>query len=265
MRPTTHCQACQTPISVGEPTCWACGVVQARPTPPPRLAVARTIDTYHRSCPRCQHAVAVYQRQCKNCGYQAAIQPTNTLPPLLPSGWEATALSDGSTQLKRTTWNRINNSGQFLGYLVMIGAMLIVLLTPGRHLASEQWASYVPVVIVGLLATLYVVWMVLGKEHWRVAPGLLEVHKECLGRKWGSRITHGELLFRTEWRYRQRVRQQIWVLCAQTAGKQTELAQSNVGGAFELQALGSYLSAHTGWPLQHPLEEPSPLGWWRRF
>jgi hypothetical protein len=226
-------------------------------------------DPYHRPCPRCHHPVALYHSQCKSCGH-ALLQATNALPAILPSGWEGTPLADGSTQLKRTTWNRINNSGQFASTLILIGAFVTIFSTPGRNRSWQPppefaWISMLPFLVIALLAVVYLVWIFLGTERWRLAPGLLEVRKECLGRTWGPRFTHAELVLRVEWRYHHRQRRQFWVLAAQGGGRESVLAVSGAGGAFELQSLGSYLAAQTGWPLRLP-PDPSPAaGFWGLF
>ena len=270
MRQTTHCVACRTPISIGEPTCWACGVVQARPAPPPPPAAAvHSSDPYHRNCPRCHHSVAVYHHECKNCGH-ALGRSTHTLPTDLPSGWVVTPLTDGSIQLKQTTWNRINHSGQFLGGLIMVGAFLIIQSTPRGYrppyLAPEHsWVSLISFLIIAVLAVVYLVWITMGTEYWRVAPGLLGIHKECLGRKWGPRFTQAELLIRTEWRYRRRTRERVCVLAARGGGRDCVLSEIGLSGVHQLQSLGSYLAAQTGWPLQLPMEWPPTPGLWGLF
>jgi len=269
MRQTTHCVACQTPISVGEPTCWACGIVQARPAPTPAPAAAvQSSDPYHRPCPRCRHSVAVYHQECKNCGY-ALGRSTHTLPTELPSGWEATPLADGTTALRQVTWNRANHAGRLPSYVLTL-AGLGYLLAGSTHImrrapAEFLWISLLPYLIAAVILVVCLVWLTLGAEYWRVAPGLLEVHKECLGRKWGPRFMLAELSIRVTWRTGRIRRYPVYLLVARELGKEYVLSESHVSDALQLQALGSYLSAQTGWPLQLPIEWPPTPGLWGLF
>lgn len=125
-----------------------------------------------------------------------------------------------------------------------------------------KFANLVILLVIAILVTVGLVWLIFGTEQWRVGPDLLEVHKECLGRKWGPRFTQAELLIRCEWRSRGRSRQRVCLLIARNWGKEYILSESSASGSVQLQALGSYLSAQTGWPLQLPLEwPPAPLLW----
>jgi len=265
MRHTTHCVACQTPISIGEPTCWACGVVQSRlATPPPPPVAGRTLDPYYRDCPRCHHAVAVYHRECKRCG-GALGWSTNTLP----TDWEATSLADGTTALRQVTWNRGNHSGRLPSYLLTLAGFCYVVaasLHTIRHAPSEfLWVYLFPYLIMALIVVVCLGWLTLGSEYWRVAPGLLEVHKECLGHRWGPRFALAELSLRVEWRTGRLHRYPVYVLAVREVGKEYVLFTSGVRDRYQLQALGGYLSAQTGWPLQLPIEWPSAPKPWSLF
>jgi hypothetical protein len=135
-----------------------------------------------------------------------------------------------------------------------------------RHTSPEfLWISQLPFLIVAVIVVVCLVWLTLGTEYWRIGPGLLEVRKECLGRKWGPWLTFAVLRIRVQWRTGRVQRYPVYLLVAQGGGKDVLLSEAGASGAVELQSLGSYLSAQTGWPLELPTEWPPVSGFWWQF
>lgn len=270
MRPTTPCVACQTQISVGEPTCWACGAVQARPAPPPAAApVPSAADPYHRPCPRCGKLVAVYHRDCRNCGQHLG-RPANIWSAELPPGWESSILPDGSMQLKRGDGGWHGSGGKLPDYYFVAIIWLILQPVIARHPVHSdpvvELARLACLLVVAVLVTGGLVWLFFGTERWRVAPDTIEIQKECLGHRWGRSYRRAELLIRSKWRS-SRVRGSSYPVCqlvVRERGRTHVLAETIVRRADQLQALGGFLSLHSGWPLQLPADwppSPSPWGW----
>jgi len=199
------------------------------------------------------------------CGHDPG-GPTHTLPTSPPFGWVATPLTDGSIRVKQRTWNRLIHSGHFMGTLFLLGVVLIIQATPNRYYPLDLvpeggWISLVPFLALEIIAVLNLVWLLLETAHWRIAPGVLEVHRGCLGRRWVTRFTQAELLVRCEWSHSGRQRHRVCRLVARELGKDTVLTETTVAGAFQLHRLGSYLSTQTGWPLQLPTVWPPATCW----
>lgn len=263
MRTTTQCPGCQAPVSVGEPACWSCGGGLTRPpaavpTPPPKARRPVPPGPYSRTCPACRETIALYHRTCPVCG-QEGTPPTVALTP--PAGWIETLSPDGSVRLQRTRKGRTDT---VLAPLIIAGALLLsdlgrlldprvrrVQLPPDAELVEGICTAVLLVcgllILAGCLA-----WLRAGEERWIIRNGLLEVHRECLGRKWSRSYAAAELSLEPHYYAGQSRPRQSWRLVARGVGADQTIATTAVYGVTELSALGGYLSARTGWRWRPP-------------
>lgn len=234
MRPTTRCIKCQTTISVGELTCWACGVVQALPARPPQPIQATVAGLRHSAPP---------------------------FLPVPPEGWEPEQLPDGSVVLRRTGagWRRFG--GKFPEWwFPSIGLLAVYLTSVGLTRAPGLTSLATLFLLLALVAfgAATLAWGCFGREVWRLTSGRIEVRRECLGYQWGRSYLDPELLIRSIWRsngprsnsYR------VFQLIVRERGTYHVLAATNARRAASLQALAEYLCNQTGTSLQLPSDWP---------
>jgi hypothetical protein len=199
------------------------------------------------------------------CG-QKGTPPNVALTP--PSGWSEKLLPDGSVRLHRTRKGRMEN---VLLPLIVAGPLLFGGL--GRLLDPRMRRVHLPpdaelvtgictavllgcglIIVAGCLA-----WLWTGDERWSIRNGVLEIQRECLGRKWRRGYTATELSLEPDYSAGLSNRRQSWRLIARGIGVDQTIATTTIYGLSELSALGAYLSARTGWRW-HPPQDLSLLG-----
>jgi hypothetical protein len=103
------------------------------------------------------------------------------------------------------------------------------------------------VVAISLVFLAAAAWLAFGTEEWRLHPDLLEVRRVLFGRRWIRRYAPGALLIREVYTWSRSGQRRTYRLVVCTGGRDQVLVDTSWSGLADLQELGEYLAAVTGW------------------
>ena len=257
-----RCPDCRAPNPPIRAVCYACGQRLNKPAAP-----LTTEPTYE--CLNCESPLPYSAQSCPACGRvarptagaQTALETAALVP--MPLGWEIEPLPDGTIRLRRSGAAKLFDANPFA---VFMGASLFVI-WGSAHLFERFLVTLLSLLAWGTLLTPIVLLGVaafIRREELRVGKDFLEWRWNVLGIRQKKRLRDG--LFRIEqWMdYEQRGGRVIYteLIVIGTGGRIRLLRQArreqtpfgHVTGSRDLslfpddlQILGNYLAAQTGW------------------
>jgi hypothetical protein len=150
--------------------------------------------------------------------------------------------------------------------IVLVVAYALQLIYRGHPGGISPFGSFeavffgLTVVAIALVFLAAAAWLAFGTEEWRLHPDLLEVRRALFGKRWIRRYAPGALLVREvdTWSRSGQRRSYRLVVCA--SGRDQVLVDTSWSGLADLQELGEYLAAVTGWRFNSSGDFVSP-GW----
>lgn len=249
------CLACGAPNPAGRTVCYVCGgLLSAAPMPPRPVPP----DPNIRPCASCGRLVAVFHPSCPHCGGPSP----HAAAPAVPPGWAEVPQPDGTVRLIRSTRRRGQDQAAIVLFAGLVGLSLVRWWLPHGPptLPSSDQAvlNLIKIVVTTCLpgaAGLVFVWTFYGNEEWRVGSDFLEIRRELFGRRHQRRYGAARLAIHS-YRNGRWPHERTCNLCVEQPGDRDRLHCGWRVPAADLEALGRYLSARTGWPLE------IYAGWW---